>query len=215
MNMTVDQLLKLETEYASKHTINTVFISSGHPDCWSLEGLFCQKHISIQNRNLTDKLKQDLSKWKLTSFEMLMILCYMGNLSEVFDDGDPETSPYPINEMCKALDKALMKAPNASNIPVLYRQCRRRDVVDGTKEGDTIVFPHYLTTSLDNWNQDNHQFIITPNKNRTKARALYMIRDKTGEKQVTFMRNSAFMVTKIESFVREGCHYKRIFMKEL
>ena len=59
MNMTVDQLLKLETEYTSKHTINTVFISSGHPDCWSLEGLFCQKHISIQNRNLTRFVKME------------------------------------------------------------------------------------------------------------------------------------------------------------
>lgn len=145
---------------------------------------------------------------------MLMLLCYLGNLSEYYDKGTPKSSPYPVNEMCKALDSVLMKAPSEIETPVLYRQCRS-DNVDGLEKGVIKIFEDYLTTSIVNWDQDNHQFVIIPNKDCTRAKALYKIRNRTGENQVTFLRNTIFEVTDTETFQREDCIYKRIYMREI
>ena len=112
--ITVDELLRIEADYINKQkTIPNIHTEEQglEPPNYNDKLFFLnQGHIAIQARNLTNDLKQYLSKWQLTKFEMLMLLCYQGDLSEVFDYGDPVNSSYPINEMCKALDNVLMNS---------------------------------------------------------------------------------------------------------
>lgn len=215
--ITVDELLRIEGDYIKQqrkipkiHTEGQGLVPANYNDKLSF---FNQGHITIQARNLTHELKHELSKFQLTKFEMLMLLCYQGDLSEVFDNGDPSKSPYPINEMCKALDTVLIKAPVCTDTP-LYRQHRKNDVVD-FKEGEIRTFPSYLTTSINNWNQPCHQLIITPNLEHTNAKALYKIRNDKGEFQVNFKQGTSFLIEKVETFKEGGVKYKRIWMKEL
>lgn len=215
--ITAEELVKMELEYIAKQKkVPRIFddleglVPANHNDVLYF---FMQKHINIQYRNLTTELKHDLSRWQLTKFEMLMLLCYQGDLSAVFDNGDPLSSPYPINEMCKAMDSVLMKAPVCTDT-TFYRQHRKNDVVD-FKEGEIRTFPSYLTTSIKNWNQPNHQLIITPNLSHTNAKALYKIRNDKGEYQVNFKRGTSFLIEKVETFREDGVEFKRIWMKEL
>lgn len=216
--ITAEKLVKMELEYIEKQK----YVPSIIDECDGLVPanhndvlfFFMQKHIYIQYRNLTNKLKHELSKWQLTKFEMLMLLCFQGDLYEVFDRGDPMISPYPINEMCKTLDTVLIKAPLCTEVPIVYRQHKNNSVLD-FKKGETRTFLSYLTASINNWNQPRHQLIITLNKDKTNAKSLYRIRNEKGEFQVTFKRGTTFYVENIESFYDDGEEYRRIRMKEI
>ncbi len=217
-DITAENLVKMELEYIEKHKYVPSIIDefeglvpANHNDVLFF---FMQKHINIQYRNLTNRLKHELSKWQLTKFEMLMLLCYQGDLYELFDKGDPMKSPYPINEMCKALDTVLIKAPSCTEVPVVFRQHKSNNVLD-FKKGETRTFESYLTASINNWNQPRHQLIITINKDKTNAKSLYRIRNDKGEFQVTFKRVTTFYIENIESFYDDGEKYRRIWMKEL
>lgn len=216
--ITVDELLRIEVDYIKKQkTIPKIITDEqGLVPANYKDGLFFlnQNHVTIQARNLTKGLKHELSKWQLTKFEMLMLLCYQGDLFEVFDSGDPLKSPYPINEMCKAMDSVLIKAPVCTEASILYRQCRH-DKVDGWKKDMIVTIPHYITTSIDNWNQPNNQLIITPKEKFTNARSLYIMRNDKKEYQVTFKRGTSFMIENVQPFKMDGITYKRIWMKEL
>lgn len=215
--ITIDELIRIEADYIDKqknipmiHTEEQGLVPANYND-----KLFFlnKKHVTTQARNLSNELKHDLSKWQLTKFEMLMLLCYQGDLSDVFDNGDPRKSPYPINEMCKALDTVLTKAPTCTDTP-LYRQHRKNDVTN-FKKGEIRSFPSYLTTSIKNWNQPNHQLIITPNLSHTNAKALYKMRNDKEEYQVDFKRGTSFFIEKVEPFEEDDVEYKRIWMKEI
>lgn len=215
--ITIDELLRIEADYIDKqrtipkiHTEEQGLVPANLNDKLFF---FNQKHVTIQARNLTNALKHELSKWQLTKLEMLMLLCYQSNLSDVFDNGDPRKSPYPINEMCKAMDSVLMKAPVCTETP-LYRQHRKNDVID-FKEGEIRTFPSYLTTSIKNWNQSCHQLKIIPNLVHTNAKALYKIRNDKGEYQVNFKRGTSFLIEKVETIREDGVEFNRIRMKEL
>ena len=216
--LSAEELVKMEKEYIEKQKFvpNIIdeyegLVPANHND---LLFFFTQKHIYYQYRNLTKKLKHELSKWQLTKFEMLMLLCYQGDLYEVFDKGDPMTSQFPINEMCKALDSVLIKTPSCMEVPIVYRQHKNNNVLD-FKKGETRTFLSYLTASIDNWNQPRHQLIITINKDKTNAKSLYRIRNDKSEFQVTFKRGTTFYIENIESFYDDGEEYRRIWMIEL
>ena len=215
--ITIDELLRIEADYIEKQKTVPMILTEEQgivPANYNDKLFFLnQNHISIQARNLTNELKHELSKWQLTKFEMLMLLCYQGDLWEVFNNGDPGYSPYPINQMCKALDIVLIKAP-ACQITPLFRQSRRNEV-DNFIEGEIRTFSSYLTTSVNNWNQSNHQLIIIPNLSNTNAKALYVIRNDKEEYQVNFIRGSSFLIEKIKTFEENSVEYKRIWMKEL
>lgn len=215
--ITTDELLRIEANYIEKqrtipmiHTDEQGLVPANYNDKLFF---FNQKHIKIQAGNLTNELKHELSKWQLTKFEMLMLLCYQGDLYEVLNNGDPLKSPFPLNEMCKALDSVLMKAPVCSDAP-LYRRHRKDDVV-GFKKGEIRTFPSYLTTSTMKVDQPCHQLIITPNLNHTCARALYKMRNDKEENQVNFKRGTSFFIEEVEAFEEDGVEYKSIWMKEL
>lgn len=215
--ITIDELLRIEAEYIKKqrtipmiHTDEQGLVSANYND----KLFFLNKgHIAIQARNLTNELKHEMSRWQLTKFEMLMLLCYQGDLWTTFDNGDPSTSPYPINIMCQALDTVLIKAPICTST-ILYRRHRNSDVVDFV-EGEIRIFPSYLTTSTKFCNQPCHQLIITANLEHTNAKALYMIRNDKEEYQVNFKRGSSFLIERVATFEEDGVEYKRIWMKEL
>lgn len=206
--ITAEELVKMEKEYNEKHLD---YARDHYIDNLSF---FAQKHIRVQYRILSDELKHELSKWQLTKFEMLMLLCYQGDLYEVFDKGDSIISQYPVNEMCKALDSVLIKAPSCTEVSVVYRQHKSNNVLD-LKKGETKTFESYLTASINNWNQPRHQLIITLNKDKTNAKSLYRIRNDKGEFQVTFKRKTSFYIENIELFYDDGEKYRRIWMKEL
>lgn len=216
--LSAEELVKMEKEYIEKQKFvpNIIdeyegLVPANHND---LLFFFTQKHIYYQYRNLTKKLKHELSKWQLIKFEMLMLLCYQGDLYEIFDKGDPMTSQFPINEMCKALDSVLIKTPSCMEVPIVYRQHKNNNVLD-FKKGETRTFLSYLTASIDNWNQPRHQLIITINKDKTNAKSLYRIRNDKSEFQVTFKRGTTFYIENIESFYDDGEEYRRIWMIEL
>jgi hypothetical protein len=216
--ITAENLVKMELDYIEKQKyVPSVIdefeglVPANHNDVLYF---FLQKHINIQYRNLTKELKHELSRWQLTKFEMLMLLCYLGDLYEVFDKGNPKTSSFPVNEMCKGLDTVLIKAPSCTEVPVVYRQHKSNNVLD-FKKGETRFFESYLTASIYNCNQHRHQLIIILNIDNTKAKSLYKIRNDKGEFQVTFMRGTAFYIENIESFYDEGEQFRRIWMKEL
>lgn len=216
--ITIDELLRIEADYIMRQRTITMILTEeqGLVQANYNDELFFLNngHIATQTRNLTNELKHELSKWQLTKFEMLMLLCYLGDLYEVFDNGDPHKSPYPINEMCKALDTVLIKAPTCTD-SYLYRQHRRKDVVE-FKVGEIRTFSSYLTTtSSRNWNQPCHQLIITPNIDHTNAKALYMMRNDKKEYQVDFKRGTSFLIERVETFEEDGVDYRRIWMKEL
>ena len=206
--ITAEELLKMEKDYNEKHLD---YARDHYIDNLSF---FAQKHIRVQYRILSDELKHELSKWQLTKFEMLMLLCYQGDLYEVFDKGDSIISQYPVNEMCKALDSVLIKAPSCTEVSVVYRQHKSNNVLD-LKKGETKTFESYLTASINNWNQPRHQLIITLNKDKTNAKSLYRIRNDKGEFQVTFKRKTSFYIENIELFYDDGEKFRRIWMKEL
>lgn len=216
--LTVEELVKMEEEYVEKQKYIPCIIdefaglvSANYNDVLYF---FMQKHINIQYRNLTKELKHELSKWQLTKFEMLMLLCYLGDLYEVYDKGNPNTSSFPINEMCQGLDTVLIKAPSCTEVPVVYRQHKSNNVWE-FKKGDTRTFESYLTASIENCNQHRHQLIITLNKNNTNAKSLYRIRNDKGEFQVTFKRGTTFYIENIESFYDDGEQFRRIWMNEI
>lgn len=206
--ITAEELVKMEKEYNEKHPFpqRTDYIDD--------LSFFVHKHIGIQYGMLSDELKHKLSKWQLTKFEMLMLLCYQGDLYEVFDKWNPMFSPFPINEMCQGLDTALIKAPSCTEVLVVYRQHKSNNMLD-FKKGETRIFESYLTASIYNCNQHRHQLIITLNKDRTNAKSLYRIRNDKNEFQVTFKRRTAFIIENIESFYDDGEEFRRIWMKEL
>lgn len=59
------------------------------------------------------------------------------------------------------------------------------------------------------------QLVIKLNPKNTNGRSLYILRDKLGEKQVTFKKNTSFLIVKIEPFFTDEGEYKRIYMEEL
>ena len=86
--VSTDELLRIEANYIEKqrtipmiHTDEQGLVPANYNDKLFF---FNQKHIKIQAGNLTNELKHELSKWQLTKFEMLMLLCYQGDLYEVF-----------------------------------------------------------------------------------------------------------------------------------
>ena len=216
--LTAEELVKMELEYIAKYK-NVPWLVD------DLEGLvpanykdvlyfLMQKHINDEYRNLTKELKHELSRWQLTKFEMLMLLCYQGYLNEVFDKGDSKTSSFPINKMCQGLDTVLIKAPSCTEVSVVYRQHKSHNVLD-FKKGETRTFESYLTASIYNHDQHRHQLIITLNKDNTYAKSLYKIRNDKGEFQVTFKRGTVFYIENIESFYDDGEVFRRIWMREL
>lgn len=84
------------------------------------------------------------------------------------------------------------------------------------KVGDVVNFPYNLTCTNFDWNQAKYKdvYVITPLQNgKTIAHNLYEIFEHGDEKQIDFLRDTSFEVTKIEE--TEGTSYKLYYLSEV
>ena len=84
------------------------------------------------------------------------------------------------------------------------------------KVGDVITFPYNLTCTNFDWHQDKDKnvYVITPLPDgNTKAHNLYEIYEHGDEKQVNFLRETSFKVTKIEK--TKGSDFVKIHLEEI
>lgn len=208
--MTVQEIIDIEKQYQQKeqpwifNEVGELAPANQNEDISFLDNGYIKKH-----NNIKPELKTVLSKFGLTDFEMLMLMCFEGFLSYAFRWHSYEGRNSPIPEMCEGLDAVLDKSPVYDEEGVLYRFCTHDDKLD-FNEGDTYIAPHYVTTTKDEWKTDEDRYIIIPKKHNTNARSLYKLYNHGDENQVTFKRGTKFRIIKIE----EG-DYKRIFMEEL
>lgn len=210
--MTVQELLKIEKEYAAKHKnvqykhneVGELVSYHMDEDINFLEKGYIERHSHIK----LDKKKQ-LEMKGLTDFEILMLMCFEGFLSYAFKWNSYNERNSPIPEMCEGLDSALDKSPVYDEGNVLYRFCTIDDKSD-FKEGDIYHVPHYMTTTKDNWKHKTNVYIITPKEKGTNARSIYKLINHGGENQVTFKRGTDFRITKIKEGKR-----KIIYMEEI
>lgn len=82
--------------------------------------------------------------------------------------------------------------------------------------GEVVCFPYNLTCTNYDWHQekDKDVYVITPLSNgKTKAHNLFEIYEHGDEKQVDFLRNTSFKVTKVEA--TEGTAFKKYYLSEL
>lgn len=210
--MTVEELLKIEKHYKERHkSIHLVpnQIGESVPDNMNEDIRFLDDGYIAKHYNPNGKTTSALKKQGLDDFEILMLNCFMGEVSHAFKWNSYKDRNSPIPEMCEGLDRVLDKSPIYDEGKVLYRFCTIDDKVD-FKEGEIYRAPHYITTSKDNWKHKTNVYIITPKKDETSARSLYKLVNHGGEKQVTFKRETDFRITKIKEGKR-----KIIYMEEI
>ena len=123
--MTVQELLKIEKDYASEH-INVQYVynevgefvpSNIDEDINFLEKGYIERHNHIKR----DKKKKLVLKG-LTDYEMLMLMCFEGFLSYAFKWNSYNERNSPIPEMCEGLDNVLDKSPAYDEGGVSLRQ---------------------------------------------------------------------------------------------
>lgn len=148
-------------------------------------------------KGLKNETRLNLKKYKLSDFEQLALVSYVGPLAHVFQHESYSNLLFPIRNICNALDSVLLKAPIFKDSVKLCRFCIREDLHD-LQVNEKVFFRKYLNTTLNNWKKDTDVYIITAKLQQTKARCVYKLYNKNGENQVTFIRNAQFVVTKIE-----------------
>lgn len=210
--MTVKELLNLENHYRETHkSIHLVSNEIGESvfDNMNEDIRFLNEGYIGKHYNPNGKTTVTLKKEKLSDFEILMLICFMGGLSYAFKWNSYDERNSPIPEMCNGLDRVLDKSPIYDEGNVLYRFCTIDDRTD-FQEGDIYYAPHYITTTKDNWKWKTNVYIITPKKEGTNARSLYKLNNHGNENQVSFKRGTIFKITKVKSGKR-----KIIYMEEL
>ena len=210
--MTVQELLKIEKDYAGEHK-NVQYVSNevGElvPSNIDEDINFLEKGYIERHNHIKPDKKKKLALKGLTDFEMLMLMCFEGFLSYAFKWNSYDERNSPIPEMCEGLDSVLDKSPTYDEGGVLYRFCTSDDQVD-FQTGDIFEASHYVTTTKDNWGKDTNMYIITPKCHNSNARSLYKLHNHGNENQVTFKRGTRFKVTKIEDGQR-----KKIYLEEV
>ena len=208
--MSVEELVEIEQNYIEEH-VNFPIIP-GFNDCDVDDDLDFLRRGDIKRHfnGIREETSTELKRKGLNDFEILMLICFVGNLSYAFRYDNYENKPVPIPEMCTGLDSVLNKAPIYSQEGNLYRVCTDDDKLD-FHLGEEYWFPHYLTTTKSLWQVNDNKYIITPKKNETNARCVYELRNHGEEYQVTFKRGTTFVITGIE----DDGEYKKIYMTEL
>ncbi|WP_440337389.1 hypothetical protein [Megamonas funiformis] len=154
-------------------------------------------------------------KFGLTKAEQVLLNMYYAQHSAKFrDDYYHGKIPEVVKQMFIGINNVVAKAP-LNKDKVLYRFCHDEDP-KGMKVGDVVNFPYNLTCTNFDWNQAKYKnvYVITPLPNgKTRAHNLYEIYEHGDEKQVDFLRDTSFMVTKVEE--TKGTPYRKYYLKEL
>lgn len=210
--MTVQELIEIEKKYKEDHNDEPwVYNEVGEMEPANMNDdiVFLEKGYIARHNSINQETRMDFAEKGLSDFEMLMLMCFVGYLSNAFRWNSYNDRKSPIPEMCEGLDMVLEKSPVYDEGNVLYRFCTSDDKVD-FKEGEIFKAPHYVTTTKSNWEKDTDVYVITPRSIGTNARSIYKLYNKANENQVTFKRGTSFKITKIE----EG-KYKKIHMEEI
>jgi len=211
--MRVDELIEIEQKYIEEHQDFLMVINDYgefeeanlNDDLEFLQRGEIKKHYDGIRKETMEVLRNK----GLSDFEILMLICFVGNLSFAFRWYSYDDKPTPIIEMCNGLDSVLDKAP-AFKGDILYRSCTPDDMFD-FHVGETYTFQHYLTTTKDNWAVHDNMYIITPKTENTNARSIYELINKNGEGQVTFKKGTSFEIKSIE----DKGNYKYFYLKEI
>lgn len=153
----------------------------------------------------------------LTKAERIMLSMFYSTYSAKFRDDyyyDRVNMPEVISEMFVGINNVVAKAP-LNKDKVLYRFCMDEDKKNMVV-GEVVCFPYNLTCTNYDWHQekDKDVYVITPLSNgKTKAHNLFEIYEHGDEKQVDFLRNTSFKVTKVEA--TEGTAFKKYYLSEL
>ena len=209
--MTVQELIDIEKKYQGNHKNDPwVYNEVGElePSNMNDDIVFLSKGYIKKHNDIKPETRKDLAEKGLSDFEMLILMCFVGYLSQAFRWDSYKDKKSPIPEMCEGLDIVLEKSPVYDEGNVLYRFCTSDDKVD-FKEGEIFRAPHYVTTTKSNWGKDTDVYVITPKSIGTNARSIYKLYNKANENQVSFKRGTSFKITKIE----KG-KYKKIYMEE-
>lgn len=154
-------------------------------------------------------------KFGLTKAEQVLLNMYYAQHSAKFrDDYYHGEIPEVVRQMFIGINNVVSKAPQNKD-KILYRFCQNEDP-KGMKVGDVVNFPYNLTCTNFDWNQAKYKnvYVITPLPNgKTRAHNLYEIYEHGDEKQVDFLRDTSFMVTKVEE--TKGTPYRKYYLKEL
>lgn len=154
-------------------------------------------------------------RFNLTKAEQVFLKMYYAQHSAQFrDDYYHGVIPEVVKQMFIGINNVVAKAPQNKD-KILYRFCCNEDP-KGMKIGDLVNFPYNLTCTNYDWNKAEYKdvYVITPLTNgKTKAHNLYEIYEHGKEKQVDFLRNTSFMVTKVEE--TKGTSFRKYYLNEL
>lgn len=214
----VQYFIEKEKEYKEKHKGFEVywdneargFVPVRYADDFLRNGLITRY---AQDKH-TSELELAMEKFNLCESEILILMCYFGNMSQYFRDdvyAQFDDIPEVAKEMQKILECIIANAPIHKEQTV-YRFLNCHDQ-NNMEVGDTIEIKHNLTTTIDDWEKDTDSYSITPlPMDKTKARDLYKIYNYCGENQVNFLRGSKFFVVSISLNPQTG--RKRFYLKE-
>lgn len=226
---TVEELLKIESDYIEKHASDPSRVYSeeyggfmpytvGDNLDFLKKGYFNEHYQKLNN--ISDNALSDIpiKQFKLDELEYLILKCYMGFLSKFFRvDSYHGKVPQFVKNICAILDRVLDKSP-AFDGAILYRFCHGDDMHD-FKSNDVFSPNYNLTTTIDNWEKKGNVYIIRPlSKDKTKAKCLYKIYNHgedcgAEENQVTFKVSAKFKIMNIIS--DKKMHQKKIYMDEI
>ena len=173
------------------------------------------KELNAKKEDVIINIIGNEEKFGLTKAEQVLLNMYYAQHSAKFrDDYYHGKIPEVVKQMFIGINNVVAKAP-LNKDKVLYRFCCNEDPKE-MKVGDVVHFPYNLTCTNFDWNQAKYKnvYVITPLPNgKTRAHNLYEIYEHGDEKQVDFLRDTSFMVTKVEE--TKGTPYRKYYLKEL
>ncbi len=147
---------------------------------------------------IDDNTDNPFAEVGLSEMESIVLRSFVMRTSPLYRL-DLYENPVPpiVITLCNILDSALNKLPRYMG-ESLTRACAEDDKSD-FQIGEMFIPNYALTTTADmTWVcEEGAQYIITPLKENTRARAIYKVNDTT-EKQVTFLRDTPFVVKDIK-----------------
>ncbi|WGQ14755.1 hypothetical protein [Sphingobacterium faecium] len=170
------------------------------------EGIIIDHELAYANLIQKQDVRAKVKELNIEECELFAYSFLIGyGAGEIQEPLRRQRNPNPfIESIILNLDRFLSKC-ESTNALVLYRQDDYSDV-NSFRVNEIIKFNSYFVCSEDNFeNSYNIIWIITPTIENSKGKIGHQIYDHGEEKQVTFERETEFLITKI--YVRDGITY--------
>lgn len=172
---------------------------------------FCMRNIlNGENSDFVDISGKD--EYQLTEDETLCLVSYTGS-------GARWINPSLKNEEWKndedktifvnTIDSALEKIKSFNKTDELFHTTKSSD--SNFKLDEIVCIKSYLSTSIDNFENSETVWIITPKKENSNARDIGNVTGNIIEKEVLFKRNTKLIVVDIKTINNK----KTIYLKEV